>query len=69
MTVLGQLYLDELTKGDLIAINDLFRRIQESLDTIEGTRGNFTRGRWTHATDRISYSDTNDTRIHGFGNV
>ena len=53
----------------LTQLNDVLKRVQEALDTIEGVRGTWTRGRWNFASDGIKYTDTNGTVLHGFGNV
>ena len=60
-----------LTKMNLNELNDLFRRIQEALDGIEGIRGEFERGRWTFNADGITveYRDSNGQLLHGFGDV
>jgi len=53
----------------LAQVNDALRRIQETLDAVEGIRGNFTRKRWTFKDDALQYADSNGTVLHGFGNV
>ena len=59
----------ELPKLELLILNDTLRRIQESLDFIEGVRGDFIRGRWTFKEKALEYKDANGTVIHGFGDV
>jgi len=54
---------------NLTQINDALKRIQDALDTIEGVRGTWTRGRWTFESNRIKYTDTNGTVLHGFGSL
>jgi len=59
----------EVPKLELLIVNDTLRRIQESLDFIEGVKGDFTRERWTMKEKAIEYADENGTVLHGFGAV
>lgn len=56
-----------LTSYDWETLNVILRRIQDSLEVIEGTRGEFTRRRWTHTDTAIYYKDANGQILHGFG--
>jgi len=58
-----------LAREDWETLRVLLGRIQESLEVIEGVRGEFTRRRWTHTDDSIYYTDANGQILHGFGNL
>lgn len=59
----------QLTRFSEAQLNERLRQITESLDQIEGVKGNFVRQQWTHGDDFIKYADANGTVLHGWGNV
>ena len=57
-----------LARDDWETLRVLLGRIQDSIEVIEGVRGEFTRRRWTHTDNAIYYTDANGQILHGFGN-
>ena len=58
-----------IDKLDVATLNDVFRRIQDRLDALDGLRGQVEVKDVVNTDAGVKYTDSNGTILHGFGNI